>query len=247
MCRIGEVWKPDTVPVPTIGPDQANPIEPPMPKAAPLMVNARQRPWFVVGCLDDPQRAEGGEQHTGAGQSEHDHQGDDHGLLFDEDGESVVLTMHSTVPTHMTMRTPSRTRLRPRSRRPLSWVLGKPRQKRRPCVAWSAGPAARACSTSIGGRRRMRPPRFVEQFWSVSWDLRGQGPFDSTVITFRPCTSPTRGAMTARATVFRCRTHWCTASWGGCFTRRSVSAAGWSVRDSGRAGSPRGSAATPLP
>ena len=92
--------------------------------------------------------------------------------------------MHSTVPTHMTMRTPSRTRLRPRSRRPLSWVLGKPRQKRRPCVAWSAGPAARACSTSIGGRRRMRPPRFVEQFWSVSWDLRGQGPFDSTVITF---------------------------------------------------------------
>jgi hypothetical protein len=26
--------------------------------------------------------------------------------------------------------------------------------------------------------------RFVEHFWSVSWDLREQGPFDSTVITF---------------------------------------------------------------
>ena len=26
--------------------------------------------------------------------------------------------------------------------------------------------------------------RFVEHFWSVSWDLRGQQPFDSTVITF---------------------------------------------------------------
>src|SRR5262245_8103130 len=26
--------------------------------------------------------------------------------------------------------------------------------------------------------------RFVEHFWSVSWDMRGQGPFDSTVITF---------------------------------------------------------------
>ncbi|QZA15166.1 AraC family transcriptional regulator [Mycolicibacterium holsaticum DSM 44478 = JCM 12374] len=26
--------------------------------------------------------------------------------------------------------------------------------------------------------------RFVEYFWSVTWDLRGQNPFDSTVITF---------------------------------------------------------------
>jgi AraC-like DNA-binding protein len=26
--------------------------------------------------------------------------------------------------------------------------------------------------------------RFVEHFWSVQWDLRGQDPFDSTVITF---------------------------------------------------------------
>jgi len=26
--------------------------------------------------------------------------------------------------------------------------------------------------------------RFVEHFWSVNWDLRHQGPFDSTVITF---------------------------------------------------------------
>src|SRR6267142_3678118 len=26
--------------------------------------------------------------------------------------------------------------------------------------------------------------RFVEHFWSVQWDLRGQSPFDSTVITF---------------------------------------------------------------
>jgi len=114
MCRIGEVWKPDTVPVPTIGPDQANPIEPPMPKAAPLMPGSD--PGSSSGAWTTPSALEGGEQHTGAGQSEHDHQGDDHGLLFDEDGESVVLTMHSTVPTHMTMRTPSRTRLRPRSR-----------------------------------------------------------------------------------------------------------------------------------
>ncbi|PRC50853.1 AraC family transcriptional regulator, partial [Mycobacterium sp. ITM-2017-0098] len=25
---------------------------------------------------------------------------------------------------------------------------------------------------------------FVEHFWAVSWDLRGQDPFDSAVITF---------------------------------------------------------------
>ena len=60
----------------------------------------------------------------------------------------------------------------------------KTRCKRRPSAAWSAGPA----STSVFDLDRWAPSdataRFVEHFWSVSWDLREQGPFDSTVITF---------------------------------------------------------------
>jgi AraC-like DNA-binding protein len=50
------------------------------------------------------------------------------------------------------------------------------------------GVVGRAGSTSVFDLDRLAPSdaaaRFVEHFWSVRWDLRGQGPFDSTVITF---------------------------------------------------------------
>jgi AraC-like DNA-binding protein len=50
------------------------------------------------------------------------------------------------------------------------------------------GLVGRAGSTSAFDLDRWAPSdataRFVEHFWSVSWDLRQQGPFDSTVITF---------------------------------------------------------------
>jgi AraC-like DNA-binding protein len=50
------------------------------------------------------------------------------------------------------------------------------------------GVVGRAASTSVFDLDRWTPSdaagRFVEHFWSVSWDLREQGPFDSTVITF---------------------------------------------------------------
>jgi AraC-like DNA-binding protein len=50
------------------------------------------------------------------------------------------------------------------------------------------GVVGRAASTSVFDLDRWAPSdaaaRFVEHFWSVSWDLREQGPFDSTVITF---------------------------------------------------------------
>jgi AraC-like DNA-binding protein len=50
------------------------------------------------------------------------------------------------------------------------------------------GLVGRAGSTSMFDLDRWAPSdataRFVEHFWSVSWDLREQGPFDSTVITF---------------------------------------------------------------
>jgi AraC-like DNA-binding protein len=50
------------------------------------------------------------------------------------------------------------------------------------------GVVGRAASTSVFDLDRWSPSdaaaRFVEHFWSVSWDLREQGPFDSTVITF---------------------------------------------------------------
>lgn len=46
----------------------------------------------------------------------------------------------------------------------------------------------RSGSASVFGLRRWPASggtaRFVEHFWSVTWDLRGQTPFDSTVITF---------------------------------------------------------------
>jgi hypothetical protein len=46
----------------------------------------------------------------------------------------------------------------------------------------------RPASTSVFDLNRWAPSgataRFVEHFWSVGWDLREQGPFDSTVITF---------------------------------------------------------------
>jgi len=49
------------------------------------------------------------------------------------------------------------------------------------------GVVGRAASTSVFDLDRWSPSdataRFVERFWSVSWDLGGQGPFDSTVIT----------------------------------------------------------------
>ncbi|BCI54535.1 transcriptional regulator [Mycolicibacterium litorale] len=61
--------------------------------------------------------------------------------------------------------------------------------------AWKNPPAApvlgvvgRARTTSAFDLQRWAPsPQaavFVEHFWSVSWDLRGQQPFDTTVITF---------------------------------------------------------------
>ena len=50
------------------------------------------------------------------------------------------------------------------------------------------GVVGRAASTLVFDLDRWAPSdaaaRFVEHFWSVSWDLREQGPFDSTVITF---------------------------------------------------------------
>jgi AraC-like DNA-binding protein len=50
------------------------------------------------------------------------------------------------------------------------------------------GLVGRAGSTSMFDLNRWAPSdataRFVEHFWSVQWDLRGQSPFDSTVITF---------------------------------------------------------------
>src|ERR1700754_280618 len=50
------------------------------------------------------------------------------------------------------------------------------------------GLVGRAGSTSAFDLHRWAPSdataRFVEHFWSVNWDLRHQGPFDSTVITF---------------------------------------------------------------
>jgi AraC-like DNA-binding protein len=50
------------------------------------------------------------------------------------------------------------------------------------------GLVGRAGSTSMFDLDRWAPSdataRFVEHFWSVSWDLREQGPLDSTVITF---------------------------------------------------------------
>ncbi|CAA0122160.1 Uncharacterised protein [Mycolicibacterium vanbaalenii] len=50
------------------------------------------------------------------------------------------------------------------------------------------GVVGRAKSSSVYDLQRWAPSdessRFVEHFWSVSWDLRGQRPFASTVITF---------------------------------------------------------------
>jgi AraC-like DNA-binding protein len=50
------------------------------------------------------------------------------------------------------------------------------------------GLVGRPASTSVFDLDRWAPSdataRFVEHFWSVQWDLRGQSPFDSTVITF---------------------------------------------------------------
>jgi hypothetical protein len=50
------------------------------------------------------------------------------------------------------------------------------------------GVVGRAGSTSVFDLDRWAPSdataRFVENFWSVSWDHRERGRFDSTVITF---------------------------------------------------------------
>ena len=50
------------------------------------------------------------------------------------------------------------------------------------------GLVGRPASTSVFDLNRWAPSdataQFVEHFWSVQWDLREQGPFDSTVITF---------------------------------------------------------------
>lgn len=50
------------------------------------------------------------------------------------------------------------------------------------------GVVGRASSSSLFDLRRWpadgATERYVEHFWSVTWDLRGQDPFDSAVITF---------------------------------------------------------------
>src|SRR6185503_14766530 len=52
-------------------------------------------------------------------------------------------------------------------------------RRTRSFVAWFPwAPGTTRC------KRRPSAARFVEHFWSVSWDLREQVPFDSTVITF---------------------------------------------------------------
>jgi AraC-like DNA-binding protein len=55
-------------------------------------------------------------------------------------------------------------------------------------VASIRGVVGRAGSTSMFDLDRWAPSdatsRFVEHLWSISWDLREQGAFDSTVITF---------------------------------------------------------------
>jgi AraC-like DNA-binding protein len=55
-------------------------------------------------------------------------------------------------------------------------------------AAPTRGVVGRSGSTSMFDLDRWAPSdaaaRFVEHFWSVSWDLREHGPFDSTVITF---------------------------------------------------------------
>ncbi len=60
--------------------------------------------------------------------------------------------------------------------------------KNTPQTAPIRGLVGRAGSTSLFDLDRWAPSagaaRFVEHFWTVSWDLREHGPFDSTVITF---------------------------------------------------------------
>jgi AraC-like DNA-binding protein len=55
-------------------------------------------------------------------------------------------------------------------------------------VAPARGLVGRAGTTSLFDLNRWAPSvgtaRFVDHFWSVSWDLRGQEPYQSTVITF---------------------------------------------------------------
>ena len=50
------------------------------------------------------------------------------------------------------------------------------------------GVVGRSSASSVYDLQRWAPSddtaRFVDHFWSVSWDLRGQQPFDSAVITF---------------------------------------------------------------
>jgi AraC-like DNA-binding protein len=57
-----------------------------------------------------------------------------------------------------------------------------------PSAAPVRGVVGRAATASVFDLKRWAPsPRaavFVEHFWSVTWDLRGRPPFDSTVITF---------------------------------------------------------------
>lgn len=57
------------------------------------------------------------------------------------------------------------------------------------------GVVGRAKSTQMFDLHRWEPSReagvFVEHLWSVSWDLRGEQPFDNTVISF-PCMHITR-------------------------------------------------------
>ncbi|MCV7280435.1 AraC family transcriptional regulator [Mycolicibacterium flavescens] len=50
------------------------------------------------------------------------------------------------------------------------------------------GVVGRAASASVFDLKRWNPSgasaRYVDNYWSVRWDLRGSAPFDSTVITF---------------------------------------------------------------
>ncbi len=109
------------------------------------------------------------------------------------------------------------------------------------------GVVGRVGTTSVFELDRWAPSgaaaRFVEHFWSVQWDLRGQDPFDSTVITFPAMhithewgdDSPRHGVPLPASLVHGVVER---------VFRTTISSAGrWSVRGFGRAVSLRDSAA----
>jgi hypothetical protein len=132
-----------------------------------------------------------------------------------------------------------------------------------PFVTWTAWPlrnfesqaaplrgvVGRAASTPLFDLDRWAPSesagRFVEHFWSVSWDLRGRDPLANTVITF-PSLHITHewGSDTPRHGS-RWRTRSCTVWSTGYFAPRSASAAPSSALGSDPVVSPPVSVATP--